>query len=304
MEECSQMGCLCRIMNIWAKKSKYVSSFSFVLCVTSARGLCCAVFVLRGSSKLGCSEWNEKLVVARQVEKCPVPHPQFYGTQRLFITFVTTCHWSVSWARLIQLTFSYPNFVISSLILYSRLSSRPPNGRSLCCWDSNILNYFLLCISTRRAQGKNAGSQTVLQEDKCFQWDAIPSACNTAGSFLLSSQFSGCNVWVLSVSILLFHTSGEPFSLHFYLSIRIPVVARFSALGPTQPPVLYVPGQSRRDVELTSLPSVTPRLKNERIPLLPVWAFMACAPFYLHRSRSGVDGIAFRLWARRSGVWI
>jgi hypothetical protein len=49
-------------------------SFSVVLCVTSARGLCSAVFVLRGSSKLGGSVSNEKLVVAKQVEKCP-SHP-------------------------------------------------------------------------------------------------------------------------------------------------------------------------------------------------------------------------------------
>jgi hypothetical protein len=50
--------------------------FFVVLCVTSARVLCYAVFVLRGKSKLRCSESNEKLVVAQQVEKFPRPKPQ------------------------------------------------------------------------------------------------------------------------------------------------------------------------------------------------------------------------------------
>jgi len=135
-------------------------------CVTSARSMCNAVFVLRGSSKLGGSESNEKLVVAQQVEKCP--HPQFYETERLFITFVTSCQWSISWAILMQFTFPYPNFAISSLILlYFWLNSRPPNGRFLCCWYFNISNVF-----SSLAQGKNAGSQTVLQEGRCLhkQW--------------------------------------------------------------------------------------------------------------------------------------
>ena len=37
----------------------------------------------------------------------------------------------------------------------------------------------------------------------------------------------------------------------------------------------------------------------------PSWHVLGWTwPFYLHRSRSGVDGIVFRLWTIRSGVWI
>jgi len=40
-------------------------------------------------------------------------------------------------------------------------------------------------------------------------------------------------------------------------------------------------------------------------PSGPSWPVLGWTwPFYLHRTRSGVDGMAFRLWARRSGVWI
>jgi len=53
------------------------------------------------------------------------------------------------------------------------------------------------------------------------------------------------------------------------------------ALKPTHPPIEWVPGLSRelsgRGVALTTHPHLTWLKKEEAIPLLPLWALMACS---------------------------
>ena len=57
------------------------------------------------------------------------------------------------------------------------------------------------------------------------------------------------------------------------------VGARYSALGPTQPPVQWEPGLSQRSECAVDHPSPSSVEVKGRgaIPLLPLWAFVACS---------------------------
>ena len=117
--------------------------------------------------------------------------------------------------------------------------------------------------------------------------------------------FCSKRVSVNSFIITLFHEKKQFLYLHFIHSVSrdgsVDIATRYGldgpaiesrwgrdfphlsrpTLKPTQPPIQWVPvlsrGLSGRGVTLTTHPHLVPRsLKSRAIPLLPVWARVAC----------------------------
>jgi hypothetical protein len=65
-----------------------------------------------------------KLITAQLVQK----FPDSYGIRSFFAVFTRICHWSLSWARLIQFTLSHPIYLRFILILWFHLCVGLPSN--------------------------------------------------------------------------------------------------------------------------------------------------------------------------------
>jgi hypothetical protein len=81
----------------------------------------------------------EKLIVTQPVEKVPA----FYWTCSFITVFTGDRYWSLSWARWIQCTTSYPISLRSILILSSHLRHGSPSGLCISPFPTKILYAFL-----------------------------------------------------------------------------------------------------------------------------------------------------------------
>jgi hypothetical protein len=87
----------------------------------------------------------EKLPIVQPLKKLPA----FYGTRRFIAVFTEALHWSLSWARLIQSTPSYPLSLRSISILSNHLRLGLPSGLLPSGFPTNIL--YALVASPMRA---------------------------------------------------------------------------------------------------------------------------------------------------------
>lgn len=91
------------------------------------------------------TKWNtvlpDMLTKAQVVRKFPAVH----GTKRLTNVFIRACHWSISWARLIQLTHSHLISLRWILILVSHLHTGFPCGPFP--WSFHTKTFSTMCAT-------------------------------------------------------------------------------------------------------------------------------------------------------------